>query len=173
MSMRHNELQVIAQRSLSDKFNWVPPKGAPKEDVMKRNLIGILSMVVMSVVMNAAAQAQTVAKANVPFAFKVGSAQLPAGTYEIRTISENVVAIKSSNGGAGALSLARRDSTKNASSKLVFHHLAGQYFLTEIWGAPGTAGKMIPRSKQETNLEKELRAAGQPSASEEILIALN
>jgi hypothetical protein len=51
--------------------------------------------------------------------------------------------------------------------------LAGQYFLAEIWGAAGTSGKMITRSKQEKNLEKELRAAGQPSASEEVLIALN
>ena len=44
---------------------------------MKRNLIGTLSLVVMAVMMNAAAHAQTVATAKVPFAFKVGSAQLP------------------------------------------------------------------------------------------------
>jgi hypothetical protein len=169
-----------SQRASSDSANELEwqiqlgsAEGSPKEDVMKRNLIGILSMVVMSIMMNATAQAQTVAKANVPFTFRVGSAQLPAGTYEIRAISDNVVAIRSTKSAAGALSLARRDPTQNTSSKLVFHHLAGEYFLTEIWGAPGTSGKMIPRSKQETNLEKELRAAGQPSAGEEILIALN
>jgi hypothetical protein len=140
---------------------------------MKRNLIGILSLVVMSVMMNATAQAQTVAKANVPFAFKVGPAELPAGTYEIQATSDNAVTIKNRNSKACALSLVRHDPPRNTGSKLVFHRLAGQYFLTEIWGAPGTTGKVIPRSKQEMNLEKELRAAAQPSASEEILIALN
>ena len=50
---------------------------------MKRNLIGTLSLVVMAVMMNATAHAQTVATAKVPFAFKVGSAQLPAGSYVI------------------------------------------------------------------------------------------
>src|ERR1700735_68534 len=140
---------------------------------MKRNLIGILSLVVMSVMLNATAQAQAVAKANVPFAFNVGSTQLPAGTYEIQAISDNAVAIKSHNSSAGALSLVQHDPPRKTGSKLVFHRLAGQYFLTEIWGAPGSTGKVIPLSKKEMNLEKELRAAGQPSASEEILIALN
>jgi hypothetical protein len=161
------------QASLSGKFSLGSTARSPKEDVMKRNLIGILSLVVMSVIMNATAQAQTVAKANVPFAFKVGSAQLPAGTYEIQATGDNAVTIKNRNSKACALSLVRHDPSRDTGSKLVFHRLAGQYFLAEIWGAPGTAGKMIPRSKQERNLEKELRAAGQPSASEEILIALN
>ena len=140
---------------------------------MKRNLIGILSLVVMSVMINATAQAQTVAKANVPFAFKVGPAQLPAGTYEIQATSDNTVKIKNCDSKAGALALARYEDPSDTGSKLVFHRLAGQYFLAEIWGAPGTTRKVIPRSKQEMHLEKELRASGQPSASEEILIALN
>lgn len=51
---------------------------------MKRNLISILSLVVMSLLLNATgAYAQSYAKANVPFAFNVGAKQLPAGTYEI------------------------------------------------------------------------------------------
>ncbi len=139
---------------------------------MKRNLIGILSLVVMSAMMIATAQAQGV-KADVPFAFKVGRAQLPAGTYEIQAISDNAVTIQNRNSKAGALSVVQYDPPRNTGPKLVFHRLAGQYFLAEIWGAPDTTGKVIPRSKQEMNLEKELRAVGQPSASEEILIALN
>src|SRR3984893_3667423 len=73
---------------------------------------------------------------------------------------------------AGALALARYEDPSDTGSKLVFHRLAGQYSLAEIWGAPGTTRKVIPRSKQEMHLEKELRAAGHPSASDEILIAL-
>ena len=52
---------------------------------MKRNLIGTLSLVVMSLLLNVnGADAQSAAQANVPFAFNVGSSQLPAGSYRIR-----------------------------------------------------------------------------------------
>ena len=57
---------------------------------MKRNLIGILSLVAISLMLNATgAYAQSYAKANVPFDFKLGSAQLPAGTYELRLFAQN------------------------------------------------------------------------------------
>jgi hypothetical protein len=138
---------------------------------MKRNLIGILSLVVMAVMLNATANAQATAKANVPFAFKVGSAQLPAGTYEINTTGDNAVMIQ--NGKSSALSAVRKEAPKGTGSKLVFHRVAGQYFLAEIWGATGSSGMMIPTSKQEKSLRKELRASGQPTATEEVLIALN
>ena len=52
---------------------------------MKRNLIGILSLVVMSLMFTATgAYAQSYAKAECTLRFQVGSAQLPAGTYEVR-----------------------------------------------------------------------------------------
>ena len=56
---------------------------------MKRNLITILSLVVMSMIFNVTgAYAQSFAKADVPFAFNVGTAQLPAGTYEVKVLSQ-------------------------------------------------------------------------------------
>ena len=111
---------------------------------MKRNLIGILSLVVMSVMMNATAQAQAVAKANVPFAFKVGPAQLPAGTYEVQAISDNAVTIKNRNSKAGALSLVRHDPPRNTGSKLVFHRLAGPIFPGGDLGSTGHHWKDDP-----------------------------
>jgi hypothetical protein len=139
---------------------------------MKRNLIGILSLVVMSVMLNAAANAQAYVKADVPFGFKVGSAQLPAGTYEIKLASDSAVAIRNRNTSAGALSGIRREPPRDTRAKLVFHHMAGQYFLAEIWRGAGNTGMVIPPSKQEKNLEKELRASGQASAGEEVMVAL-
>ena len=51
---------------------------------MKRNLIGTLSLVVMSLLLNVnGAYAQPAAQANVPFAFNVGNSQLPPGNYKI------------------------------------------------------------------------------------------
>ena len=140
---------------------------------MKRNVIGILSLVVMSIMLNAAAQAQSVAKANVPFAFKVGSAQLPAGTYVISTAGASAIEIRNGQTSTGALSLVRREYQSSSSAKLVFHHVADQYFLAEIWRGAGTNGMVIAASKQEKSLEKELRLATGQSKSEDVLIALN
>jgi hypothetical protein len=141
---------------------------------MKRNLIGILSLVAMSLMINATAFAQSLAKANVPFAFHVGSKQLPAGTYVVNAIGLNTMEIENAQTRAGALSVVGRDYENGSVAKLVFHRLGDQYFLTEIWRGAGTSGMVIARSKQEKSLEKELRLAdSRPNVVEEVMIALN
>ena len=171
--MRHSKRQAIAQTTLSDKFSLGSAARSPKEDVMKRNVIGILSLVVMSLMLNAAAQAQSAVKAKVPFAFEVGSAQLPAGTYLIHTVGASAIAIRNGQTSASALSVVRRAYQNSSSAKLVFHHVADQYFLAEIWKGAGTNGMVIAPSKQEKSLERELRLATGESKSEDVLIALN
>src|ERR1700733_13557935 len=99
---------------------------------MKRNLIGILSLVVMAVMMNATAHAQTLATAKVPFAFKVGSAQLPAGAYVINADGDMAVTIHDRNSKASALTGVRRETSRSADSNLIFHRVGGQYFLAKI-----------------------------------------
>jgi hypothetical protein len=144
---------------------------------MKRNLIGILSLAVMSLLFNATgAYAQSYAKADVPFAFKVGSAQLPAGTYEVKVASAgaNSIMIQNDQTSAAALSLARHEYPRNTGAKLVFHHVGGQFFLAEIWSSPGSYGMIVPTSKQEKELEKELQLAQGPSGGhEEVIVAFN
>ena len=52
--MRHSKYSAEALKtSESQNSVWVPLRGAPREDVMKRNLITILSLVVMSLLLNA------------------------------------------------------------------------------------------------------------------------
>jgi hypothetical protein len=138
---------------------------------MKRNLIGILSLVVMSLLNATGAYAQSLVKADVPFAFSVGAAQLPAGTYTISATGDNAIAIQ--NGRTGALSGVRREYPRNTRAKLVFHHLGNQYFLAEIWRGSDSAGMVIGPSKMEKELEKELQlASGRSKVGEEVLIAL-
>ena len=138
---------------------------------MKRNLIGILTLVVMSLLSATGAYAQSLVKADVPFAFSVGSAQLPAGTYRINATSDNTIAIQ--NGQTSALSSVRREYPRNTRAKLVFHHLGNQYFLAEIWRGSDSEGMVIGRSKMEKELEKELQlASGRSKVGEEVLIAL-
>ena len=138
---------------------------------MKRNLIGILPLLVFSMALNVTAHAQTFAKANVPFAFRVGSATLPAGTYEVSSAGAAAVALRNKNVTASAMSTVRHEPPQQTSGKLIFHRIGSEYFLAEIWKGAGSPGMVIPTSKREMNLEKELRASSQPGTGEEVLIA--
>ena len=139
---------------------------------MKRNLISILSLVVMSLMFNATgAYAQSYVKADVPFAFNVGAAQLPAGTYEIKVASQNEIIIEDGESRAVALSNARREGPRKTESKLVFHRIGNQYFLAEVWKGSGEGGLIVPTSKHEKDLMKELRLAKDTSGVHEEVIA--
>jgi hypothetical protein len=142
---------------------------------MKRNLITILSLVVMSMMFNATgAYAQSFAKADVPFAFDVGAAQLPAGTYEIKALSQsgNQIMIQNSKTNASAVSIARRDGSRNTESKLVFDRIGNQYFLSAVWKDSG-AGMIVPTSKHEQELKKELQLARDASSNyDKVAVAL-
>jgi hypothetical protein len=100
----------------------------------------------------------------------VGTAQLPAGTYAIRTNNPNWIMIQNSRTTASAMSVASREYPRNGSPRLVFRHVGNQYFLTHIWRGSGNTGLSLPTS----SLEKELRmASNSGDAGEEVVIALN
>jgi hypothetical protein len=137
---------------------------------MKRNLIGTLSLVALSLLLTAAgAAAQSAVQANVPFAFRVGTAQLPAGTYRIKAGDQSLIVIGNGQTRKSVYSQAQREGPSKTSAKLVFHHLGNQYFLAEVWGDAGEQGMTIPASK----LERELQIARGPANDEEdVVIAL-
>ena len=81
-------------RSLRDKFSLGSTARGPQGGFMKRNLIGTLSLVALSLLLTATgAAAQSAVQANVPFAFRVGTAQLPAGSYRIKAGSQSLIVI--------------------------------------------------------------------------------
>src|SRR5580700_5762139 len=159
--MRHTKYSAEALKTSRDKNSVrVPLQGAPREDVMKRNLISILSLVVMSLLLNATgAYAQSYVKANVPFAFNVGAKQLPAGTYEIKALSQspNLISIQNTETAQAAMSIARSEDSRSTDSKLVFDRVGSQYFLTEICKGYGAGSMVVPTSKHEMELKKELQ----------------
>ena len=131
---------------------------------MKRNLITILSLV-MSVMCNAtSAFAQANAKANVPFAFNVGGFQLRAGTYEIKVLSQSPckIMIENSVTRAAAVSITRPEGPRNGESKLVFNRVNNQYFLSEVWKDSAAESMIVPTSKQEEEMKRELSLAKSP-----------
>jgi len=109
---------------------------------MKRNLITILSLVVMSLMFNAAsAPAQSFAKADLPFAFSIGQKQLPAGTYEVkvRGAGSDTLMIRNIATGESALSVARCEAPRSTEGKLVFSHVGNEYFLSQVRRESGRA----------------------------------
>jgi hypothetical protein len=123
---------------------------------MKRNLFGTVSLVALSLLItNNGAYAQTAARADVPFAFNVGTTHMPAGTYKIKRadFDTNFIMVSNINTGDTVLSLFQRETPSHVSHKLIFHHRGNQYFLAEIWGGEGNAGMAMPATKAEQQVE--------------------
>jgi hypothetical protein len=127
---------------------------------MKRqafSLISLLSLLLMA----GSAIAQTIhVRANVPFNFSVGTKTLPAGAYDIKTISSDTTMLlvqardcKSSMivGSNAAEALKGAEKTK-----LVFNRYGSQYFLAEIWAGGATLGHQLPKTSREKELGKEV-----------------
>jgi hypothetical protein len=138
---------------------------------MKRNLFATLSLGALSALLTAtSAYAQPGVEANVPFAFNVGTTQLPAGTYRITVDSPSArITIQNCKNSATIFSHVQREYPGEKSQKLVFRHVADHYFLAEIWGEKGSEGMKLHAPKPDTRLE----VASQPSHSgNEVMIAL-
>ena len=130
---------------------------------MKCNSISKSSLLLLSLLLTVAgAHAQTAARANVPFAFKVGTKQMPAGTYTLRNgAGSDVVMVRNVQTGASALALGQRESPSKKTDKLIFHRYGSEYFLTAILGSKGSQGIVFHATKQ----EKELQVAHAPANS--------
>jgi hypothetical protein len=130
---------------------------------MKRSFLVAVGGV-LSLAAGVAAQAQmqkSVYVVNVPFAFFVGSRELPAGTYYVdskRPFFNSALTIESIRRGGEAGVTLPTTSTLEAKEqtttpKLVFHQYAGAYFLSEFWGGHGQ-GKKVTESAQENELAR-------------------
>jgi hypothetical protein len=133
---------------------------------MKCNSIAKSSLVVLSLLLSVAgAHAQSV-RAKVPFAFKVGSTQLPAGTYAIQNeFGTNIVTVRNVESGRSVAALGQRESPSKNSNKLIFHRHGSQYFLTAIVGSQASPGMSLPAPKQ----QKQLEEASAPAANSDIV----
>ena len=119
---------------------------------MNRNLVGILAILTLALTISVPTiSAQTIVKANVPFAFTVGQTEMPAGNYLVSSVSESAIAITDRNTGTSVISLFRSEQAKNndETAKLVFHRYGEKYFLSQIGRGFGGSLIQLPTSKQE------------------------
>jgi hypothetical protein len=138
---------------------------------MKHNLLATLSLGALSVLFTAtSAYAQHGVEATVPFAFNVGTTQLPAGTYRItvQPLSSSVT-IRNCKNSATIFAHAQPEYPGEKNHKLVFRQANDRYFLTEIWGQQGSEGMKLRAPKPNTRVEE---AKQRWPSGNEVLIAL-
>ena len=122
---------------------------------MKINSIAASSLVVLSLLLTAAgAYAQSGIQAHVPFAFKVGKAQMPSGNYVInRETGAAFLTVRNLQTGKTVLALVRPEYPSKKTEKLIFHHYGSQYILAEVWGTAGSDGMALSLPRQKKDLE--------------------
>ena len=140
---------------------------------MKRNMFGaLMTLIAASVLVVPAVQAQRVLTADVPFAFTVGSSQMPAGAMEVQQVGDRATLIENADGSARVLGLyAYAGPSKAGETKLVFDKVGDRYFLRQIWTSARGQGLSVPESK----LEKEVMASNRESGgggAETVIVAL-
>jgi hypothetical protein len=139
---------------------------------MKRNFFATLSLGALSVLATAtSAYAQHAVVATIPFAFNVGTTQLPAGIYRIKAdLMNSSVTIQNCHSTATIFAHGQSEYPGKKSQKLVFRQASDRYFLAEIWGEQGSAGMKIRAPKPKIRIEE--AAAQRWPSGDEVLIAL-
>lgn len=140
---------------------------------MNRNLIGTLSLAVLSLTLTTGAYAQSTVKADVPFAFNVGSSPLPAGRYQIREdYMRQVINILNVKTGTIVTVPVYHDAYTAARPAMIFRNVGDRRFLARISEGMDGLNLTIPASKMEKQLQAVEVAKGQSDEGKNVLIAL-
>ena len=131
----------------------------------KRACIGFLAISLYVTLTATAAYAQSGQRvvAHIPFDFQAGGKVLPAGDYSIRQITQGSegLLIRREDGDEAVLVLSQSTQAKvnqTVRARLDFRRYGDQYFLATVWG-PDSAGRLLPASRRERSLQKEMRIA--------------
>ncbi|HME31835.1 MAG TPA: hypothetical protein VKG65_03705 [Terriglobales bacterium] len=137
------------------------------------NSYGALAILALALIVGVPMiQAQSRTRANVPFDFNLDQKSMPAGTYEISSVNEKVLAVRNLNTGESRLVIASMHVEASPydgapQAKLAFRKYGDQYFLAEIWNG-NSIGIQFPESKREW----ELKVASNASQPETVVIAM-
>jgi len=126
-------------------------------------LATISFLIAMTIVTTGSAQAQSPVRVNIPFDFTVANKTLRAGRYFVSRFgsytADNVVAIVSADGHTKLVCLTYAVRTLDAKGKvtLVFHRYGDQNFLSEVWSADSSTGRVFAKSKSEQEINRKAR----------------
>ena len=142
-----------------------------KNQILKTTaILGLFFMLAMTSV-----QAQTPSRVEVkiPFDFAAGKTMFKAGTYSIKRVSDNMLAIRTIDGKTtklvdAPLSIGSRDS--KAGERLVFNQYGTQYFLSQVWLSVDSGRQLFP-SGGETKAAREYKLAHNNAKPQRVEVA--
>jgi hypothetical protein len=132
---------------------------------MRNRWVSVSNVAAAAVLLAAGASAahaeENLVEATVPFAFVVGTTELPAGAYLVRQLFDDpsVVTIVSADGRhvANTITIAGEADMTKMQPALVFKKLDGRYFLERVTADDGIERDLVLRPAQ---MEREVVAAG-------------
>jgi hypothetical protein len=100
--------------------------------------------------------------ADIPFDFRSGSEMMPAGRYDIQTLSNHILVVRGATQNRSQILLAIATAAPQSSDhgKLVFHRYGNKYFLYQVWSAGEASGFELPKGYAEKEV---IRAANTPA----------
>ena len=135
--------------------------------------IAILGLFFMLAMTSVSAQTTGKVEVKIPFDFTAGKATFKAGTYSIKRVSNNSVAIRSLDGKTtklidAPLAIGARDS--KAGERLVFNQYGEQYFLSQVW-VEADSGRQLFTSGAEKKAAQEYKLAHNNEKPQRVEIA--
>jgi hypothetical protein len=90
------------------------------------------------------------ATAEVPFAFELGGASMPAGKYvfETRPINSLLVVTDPTGRNRALLTFPAGNPNGASEARLVFEKQGTHYRLTQVWASSGGLGAVLPKDKK-------------------------
>jgi hypothetical protein len=114
----------------------------------------ILSSAVATGLFASTTNAQTqISRARIPFAFRAGSKQMPAGLYDISFKSDRLVLFQDRDPGKYVTAFVRvipsQGGEFRTNGRLMFNRYGDQYFLREVWQRGSADGVTCTPSAEE------------------------
>lgn len=142
-----------------------------KNQILKSTaILGLFFMLAMTSV---SAQAPGRIEVQIPFDFAAGKATFKAGSYSIKRVSDNSLAIRSADGKtngivAAPVAIGSRDS--KAGERIVFNQYGDQYFLSQVWLSAET-GRQLFTSGTEARVAVDYKLAHNNKKPQRVEIA--
>ena len=119
----------------------------------------LLTLLLVLTTISTSAQSQRSGVLNIPFSFTVGEKTLPAGEYTVEPNRKDydkvwLVQSKDNHTSVLVITMSVRAKETQEQTKLVFHRLGEQYFLSQIWTPGGSTGRELTMPGAERRLAK-------------------
>jgi hypothetical protein len=124
---------------------------------MKSRVFAMLSSLTLLTAAAALAQDELAMRADVPFDFRIGTAILRAGQYDVRPQSGGLMLIRNVDGSSAAMTLtygARVRETAGPGA-LVFNRYGKTYFLAAVCNSDSSEGRQVIKSKREREFARD------------------